>query len=162
MAEDVTRIDQADHGRGSANYFGFTEIVLVTGNSPTISTEEVAASGALPLPAYSVVGRDENNELVLATPNTAAEGSPSNAIEAIGVTAYSVDDPDQPAFTNSEPGAGAAESGPVSAWRDGCFNPNALNWSQAFQDAGPDAQRLAFENGHSQVYIREPQFDEGV
>lgn len=111
----------------------YTQIVLLTGDTPAIvTTSEVAA---VALPQWSVVGRDTNGKLVLAT---AAAVDP---IKPIGITVNAVD-----------PAVGTLDT--VAVYRAGCFNPKALNWDATFDT---DAKKkMAFEATGTQIFLVAP------
>ncbi len=111
----------------------YTQIVLMTGDTPpVVTTSEVAA---VALAQWTVVGRDATGKLVKAT--LAAE----NAIKPIGITVNAVD-----------PAVGVLDT--VAVYRAGCFNPKALVWDASFDT---DAKKAAaFEVNGTQIFLRAP------
>lgn len=141
----MTQIPFKDVGMAGSQTEDFTTVVLITGNHPTITTAETVAASALAtgdLTAFTVVGRDTTGELVPATWNA----DPAQAIAPIGITTNTVLQ-------------GASEKG-VPVYRDGGFNPDALNWDASFDT--DEKKRLAFEASQPMIIIRKPNFAEGV
>lgn len=139
------QIPHNDVGMAGSQTEDFTTVVLITGNHPTITTAETVAAAALAagdLPAFSVVGRGANDELVLATYNA----DPEQAIAPIGITTNTVLED--------------ATDTSVPVYRDGGFNPDALNWHASFDT--DEKKRLAFEGSQPMIIIRKPNFAEGV
>lgn len=144
MAE---RIYQSDAGLAGFEREGFYEVQLITGNPPTVDTSEEVSSDALSdgkLPAYSVVGRNGDDKLVL------ADGDEVKVIGVTAFTAYEGEDSDK-----FEMPADAPSGAVVAVWRDGTFNPEALNWHEDLEDDF-DKQKQAVEDGtHNGVYVRQ-------
>jgi len=141
----MTQIPFNDVGMAGSATEDYTVQTLITGNHPTITTSEVVAAALIAssdFPAYSVVGRDASGELVMAT----WDADPSNAVAAIGITVNTV-----------KQGATDAH---VNVYRDGGFNPDALNWDVSFDT--DEKKRLAFEAVQPTIIIRKPTFAEGV
>lgn len=136
----MTRIPFQDVGMAGSQTEDFTTVVLITGNHPTITTAETVADATVAaedLPAFSVVGRNASNQLVMAV-----EGS----VAPIGIT------------TNTVLAGTVGASVPV--YRDGGFNPDALNWDASYNT--DELKRLAFEESQPMIIIRKPNFAEGV
>ena len=141
----MTTIPIKDAGMAGSETGTFTTLVLITGNHPTITTPETVADATVAtddLPAYTVVGRDENGNLVPATWNA----TPANAVAPIGITTATV--------------LAGTTGGSVPVYRDGGFNPDALTWDASFDT--DEKKRLAFEATQPTLIIRKPLFAEGV
>lgn len=117
----------------------YANIVLITGDTPRHTTPEKVAASVLSaltgdrLPAYTVVGRDSNGELVIAT---------KGGVAPIGITTASV--------------LKTATDKSVPVYRAGCFNPHKLVWDASF--ATDEDKRLAFESTQDTIFIREPMY----
>lgn len=117
----------------------YANIVLFTGDAPVNTTPEKVAASVLSalvadrLPAYTVVGRNNAGELVIAT---------KGGVAPIGITTASV--------------LKTATDKSVPVYRSGYFNPNKLVWDASF--ATDEDKRLAFEASQPQIYIREPMY----
>lgn len=138
----MTTIPQNDAGLAFSANDSFTTVVLHTGPVPTITTPEVVADSVVAsadLPAYSVVGRDSSGKLVLAVLDTV---TPANSIAPIGITTATVKT--------------GSTTKSVAVWRDGMFNPDALNWHASYDT--DLKKRLAFEAGQKTIYLRKPTF----
>lgn len=135
-----TLINQDDPGMAVLKTESFKTIPLFTGDTPVNTTPEVVADAVVTgqdLPAYSVVGRDAQNKLVMAD---ISDVDPANHILPIGITTATVKD-----------GATAKN---VSVFRSGMFNPDALNWDASYDD--DTKKRLAFEASQPSIFIRKP------
>lgn len=105
----------------------YTQIVLMTGDTPpVVTTSEVSAQA---LPQWSVVARGMDGNLVLANNDSATQ--------AIGITVNGVE-----------------AGGKVAVYRAGCFNPKALNWSAGFLT--DEDKKTAFEATGTQIFLRAP------
>jgi len=121
-----TTIPYGDPGVASFATHSFDANELFTGDKPITTTEEVVAAATIDsadLPAFSVVGRDANGELVMAKTS-------ATAVKPIGITVNTVKQD--------------ATDRRVAVYRTGCFNPAMLNFHA---DYNTDAKkRLAFED----------------
>lgn len=112
----------------------YTEEALLTGPGPSNTYPETLLDQNAVLPAYSVVGRITASGKITLANSGAADGSQF----PIGITC------------NAAPDVGADQS--VSIYRDGCFNPDRLNWHASF--ASDTQKRLAFEEKQPTIFIR--------
>lgn len=130
----ATNIPYDDAGMAKAETEAFGTVALWAGEAPVVTTAEIVAAetvASADLPAFSVVGRNAEGELVMAT--SAADG----AIAPIGVTC-------SPVLT------GATDLN-VAVYRGGYFNMAALNWDSSFDT---DAKkRLAFEGSAPGIFV---------
>lgn len=110
----------------------FTEVALLTGDTPPIvTTSEVAA---VALTQWQVVGRDGTGKIIPAVLGTT---------EAIGITVSAVD-----------PAVGVLDT--VAVYRAGCFNPKALIWDATYDT---DAKKkVAFELKGNQIFMVAPKY----
>lgn len=135
-----TTIPQNDPHMAATSTEDFKEIVLITGDTPITTTDEVVADAVIvsaDLPANSVVGRDVDGKLVLAVTGSV---DPADDIAPIGITTATVKT--------------GATTKSVAVYRSGCFNPAALNFDASYNT---DAKkRLAFEGTGSDILIRKP------
>lgn len=137
----MPNIPQNDAGLAFSDSDTFTQVTLHTGAMPQVTTSEVVAAAlvaSVDLPAYSVVGRNAGGELVMAVWDAVA----ANNVRPIGITTTTVK-------------AGATAKN-VAVWRDGVFNPDALNWHASFDT--DLKKRLAFELSQQTIFLRKPTF----
>lgn len=130
----ATTIQYAEAGMAAYATEAFNEIPLFSGAGPFKTTTETLLNPGADLPAYSVVGRiTASGKVTLCNP-AAVDGSQV----AIGITTAKV--------VNT-----AADQG-IAIFREGTFNPAALNWHAGFTT---DAQkRLAFEASQPGIIIQ--------
>lgn len=141
----MTTIPHTDAGMAGSATENFTTRVLITGNHPTITTPEAVADATVAsadLPALSVVGRAADGTLTMAV----WSATPADAIAPIGITTATV--------------LKGTTGGSVPVYRDGGFNPDALNWHASFDT--DEKKRLAFEATQPTLIIRKPLYAEGV
>lgn len=135
-------IPETDVGMAGIQTEDFKTIPLFSGTVPTVTTDEVVADAVVSgadLPAFSVVGFDASGKLVMATWNA----TPASGVPAIGITTAKV-----------KQGATAKN---VSIFRDGIFNPAALNWHATYDT---DAKKkTAFEYAGKGLYIKKPTYN---
>ncbi|MNK37372.1 hypothetical protein D3C87_559380 [compost metagenome] len=110
---------------------------VILGDTPPIVSERALA--AVSLPAYSVVGKDVDGKLVLATMGGA------DPIAPVGITTNAVD--------TTVPGA----QGWVPYWAAGKFNYDALNFDASF--ATEADKKAAFEGTGVQIFLDKPRYD---
>lgn len=123
-------------GLASAQTESFNEVPLFSGEAPIVTTSEIVAAAAITsadLPAFSVVGRNSDGELVLAT-----WADDDSGIAPIGITTAAV--------------LKGVTARNVDAFRGGMFNPAALNWDASFDTA--EKKRLAFEGSAPGIFIQ--------
>ncbi len=119
----VTNIQNPDAGIGSSSSEQFTHRNLVTGPAAINSIVAIVADATVasaPLPAYSVVKYNTNNELVLAEVGDIPAG-----------------------ITTTEVRQGLTEA-TVAIMRSGTFNPKVLNFHSSFTT--DELKALAFIN----------------
>lgn len=131
-----------DVGMASSQTDDVKNVTLFTGKLPEVTTSEVVADAviaAADLPENSVVGFDASGKLVMATWNA----TPASGVPAVGVTVSRV-----------KQGATAKN---VAIFRDGVFNPLALNWHASYDT---DAKKkTAFEFAGKGIYIVKPLYN---
>lgn len=138
----MTVINQANAGLAFSADDTFNLVTLHTGPMPQMTTPEIVAAATISggdLPAYSVVGRNAQGELVLATVDTV---TPANSIKPVGITTVAVKQ--------------GATGRNVPMWRDGMFNPDALNWHSSYTT--DLLKKIAFEGSQASIYLRKPTF----
>lgn len=135
-------IPTSDLGMASIQSETFSNVALLSGTAPTVTTDEVVADAvvaSVDLPAYSVVGFDSSGKLVKATWNA----TPASGVPAIGITTATVK-------------AGATAKN-VSIFRDGVFNPAALVWDSTYDT---DAKKkTAFDYAGKGIFIKIPSYN---
>jgi hypothetical protein len=138
----MVNIPQTDIGMASIQTEDFKTIPLFSGTVPTVTTDEVVADAVIAsvdLPENSVVGFDSSGKVVLATWNA----TPASGVPAQGITTARVK-------------AGATAKN-VSLFRDGVFNPAALNWHSSYDT--DEKKRTAFEYAGKGIYIKKPAYN---
>ncbi len=143
----MTRIPFGEPGMAGNQNEVFTYQQLITGNAPTRTTAEVVEASlyaSADFPQFSVVGKNAAGELVMAVID---EVTPANSIVPVGITTATI--------------KAGSSVGNVAIWRDGCFNPDALNWDASYDT---DAKKKAAFEGSTNVAIdiRKPGFAEGL
>lgn len=131
----MTNIGYGDIGQPRFETETFTSVELFSGHSAEIVTREAidpAAVAAADLPAFSVVGRGASG-LTLA----------SGTVKAIGVTTAPIP-------------MGTVVGTKVAIFRDGMFNPNALNWGPYFDTDLKKERAFEDADGRSFAFVSKP------
>lgn len=131
-----TNIDYSNIHMASHESAEFSSIPVILGDTPPIVVQR--AKAGVSMPAYTVVGRDADNDGVL-VPATAA-------IPPIGILCVAVD--------TTVPGA----EGWVPYWAAGTFNYAALVFSADF--ATEQQKKDAFVDTGVQIFLDKPRYDQ--
>lgn len=116
------------------------DIALVTGDTPSIVTEDLVFAPNSDIPALTPVGFNSDGNLTTAVTGSA---DPEDDIKPVGITVVAVK-------TGPTPARGA----PI--YRAGVFNPLALNWPTSF---GTETSKLTAFHGSptpTNIIMRRP------
>lgn len=134
----MTTVPNTNAGIPAFETEDFTITNLLSGPAPRFATPEVVEAGTV-LVAGSVVGRDANNYIVLATTGNT---DPADDITPIGVLAHDVAD--------------VSADQACTVLRDGQFNPDKLTWDASFSTEALKVAAFEGSTGPTKVVIRAP------